>query len=53
MAEDVATDVNTVRWRTAGSRKYVLAVASLEPMAPVYRLLTAQWSGSGGVAQNA
>lgn len=35
MAEEVETEVNTLRWRTTGSRIYGLASDSLELMAKV------------------
>lgn len=37
MAEELATDLSTVRLRTAGSRRNRLAVDSLELMGKVYQ----------------
>jgi hypothetical protein len=35
IAEDVATDLTTVRSRTAGFRRYRLAAESFAPMTPL------------------
>jgi hypothetical protein len=37
MAEDVATDLSTLRRRRSGSRKWGLAVARVEDMDKLYR----------------
>jgi len=37
MAEELATDLSTLRWRRTGSRRWGLAEASVEDMCTLYR----------------
>ena len=37
MAEELATDLSTPRWRKAGSRRWGLAEARVEDMCTLYR----------------